>query len=177
MAETLPEPWLRGPVEGVPPLLQPAAHALVMAVEDVEHATEGLHPDDLWLEHGGAASVGFHLAHLSGATDRLLTYARGERLSDAQKRQLAAERPDPALRAGLESLLDQWRATVAAAMRQLSQTSEDTLLTPRFVGRAQLPSTVLGLIFHAAEHASRHTGQVVTTCKILRHLREAATRG
>jgi uncharacterized damage-inducible protein DinB len=29
---------------------------------------------------------------------------------------------------------------------------------------------VLGLLFHAAEHASRHTGQVVTTTKIVRAL-------
>jgi len=175
MADPLPEPWLRGPVEGVPPLLQPAAHAFIMAVEDVEAAVQGLDPDDVWSEPGGAASIGFHLAHLSGATDRLLTYARGERLTDAQKRQLAAERPDPGARQGVEELLGAWRSTVAAATRQLSQTSEETLLTPRFVGRAQLPSTVLGLIFHAAEHASRHTGQVVSTCKILRGLRAGAT--
>ena len=107
-----PEPWLRGPVEGVPPLLQPAAHAFVMAVEDVERATEGLHPDDLWAEPGGAASIGFHIAHLSGATDRLVTYARGERLSDAQKKKLLAERPDPQHRPSLGQLLDEWRATV-----------------------------------------------------------------
>jgi uncharacterized damage-inducible protein DinB len=172
MTDSLPEPWLRGPVEGIPPLLQPAAHALVMAWEDVESAVGGLHPDDLWTEPGGAASVGFHLAHLSGATDRLLTYARGERLSDAQKRQLAAERPDPNARPKAEELISAWKSTVAAAMRQLSRTGEETLLTPRAVGRAQLPSTVMGLIFHAAEHASRHTGQVVTTCKLLRGLRE-----
>jgi uncharacterized damage-inducible protein DinB len=175
MTDSLPEPWLRGPIEGITALLQPVAHALVMAIEDVERATEGLDEDDLWSEPGGAASVGFHLAHLSGATDRLFTYARGERLSDAQKRQLAAERPAPDARPALERLIEDWRATVAAAMRQLSQTSEDALLTPRFVGRAQLPSTVLGLLFHAAEHASRHTGQVVTTCKILRGSREGAT--
>ena len=77
MSDTRPEPWLRGPVEGVPALLQPAAHAFVMAVEDVERATAGLHAHELWLEPGGAASIGFHIAHLSGATDRLLTYARG----------------------------------------------------------------------------------------------------
>jgi uncharacterized damage-inducible protein DinB len=175
MTDSLPEPWLRGPIEGIPGLLQPAAHALVMAVEDVERATEGLRGDDLWSEPGGAASVGFHLAHLSGATDRLFTYARGERLSDAQKRQLAAERPAPEARPGLERLIEDWRATVAAAMRQLSRTSEDSLLTPRLVGRAQLPSTVLGLLFHAAEHASRHTGQIVTTCKILRSSGGATT--
>jgi uncharacterized damage-inducible protein DinB len=175
MNDSLPEPWLRGPIEGIPALLQPAAHALVMAVEDVERATEGLGGTDLWAEPGGAASVGFHLAHLSGATDRLFTYARGERLSDAQKRQLAAERPASDERPALEKLIEDWRATVDAAMRQLSQTSEDSLLAPRFVGRAQLPSTVLGLLFHAAEHASRHTGQVVTTCKILRGSRDGVT--
>ncbi|MGE0160747.1 MAG: DinB family protein [Gemmatimonadales bacterium] len=174
-SDALPEPWLRGAVDGIPPGLQPAAHAFIMAVEDVERATEDLHVDDLWAEPGGAASVGFHLAHLSGATDRLLTYARGERLSDAQKRQLAAERPAPDARPSLERLRSDWRETVDAAMRQMSRTSEDSLSTPRFVGRAQLPSTVLGLIFHAAEHASRHTGQVVTTCKILRGMRAGST--
>jgi uncharacterized damage-inducible protein DinB len=175
MTDSLPEPWLRGPIEGIPALLQPAAHALVMAVEDVERATEALHEDDLWAEPGGAASVGFHLTHLAGATDRLLTYARGERLTDEQKRRLAAERPDPRERPRLEQLLADWRSGADAAMRQLSQTSESSLLVPRFVGRAQLPSTVLGLVFHAAEHASRHTGQIVTTCKILRGFRDGTT--
>lgn len=167
MTENQPEPWLRGPVAGVPPLLQPAAHAFIQAQEDVERAVAVLRPDELWLEPGAAASVGFHLAHLSGATDRLLTYARGERLSDAQKRKLVTERPDPAARPTLETLLAEWRAGVADAIGQLAALSEDALLTPRFVGRAQLPSNVLGLAFHAAEHASRHAGQVVTTCKII----------
>ncbi len=173
MSDTQPEPWLRGPVQGVPALLQPAAHAFIMALEDVERAAAGLDADRLWTEPGGAASVGFHIAHLSGATDRLMTYARDERLNDAQKRRLVAERPDPGARPTLEALLAGWRATVADTLRQLREIPEDTLLTPRFVGRAQLPSTVLGLIFHAAEHASRHTGQVVTTCKVVRGLGSA----
>ncbi|MBM4184516.1 MAG: DinB family protein [Gemmatimonadetes bacterium] len=167
MTETQPEPWLRGPVPGVPALLQPAAHAFLQAQEDVERAARALRPDELWLEPGGAASVGFHLAHLSGATDRLLTYARGERLSDAQKKKLAAERPEAAARPTLDALLAEWRAAVADAIGQLAAIPEEALLTSRFVGRAQLPSNVLGLAFHAAEHASRHTGQVVTTCKII----------
>ncbi len=175
MTENQPEPWLRGPVVGVPALLQPAAHAFIQAQEDVERAVAALRPDELWLEPGGAASVGFHLAHLSGATDRLLTYARGERLSDAQKRKLAAERPEPGSRPALDALLAEWRATVADAIRQLAAVTEHTLLDARFVGRAQLPSNVLGLVFHAAEHASRHTGQVVTTCKIVIARRHADT--
>jgi hypothetical protein len=145
-----------------------------MAQEDVERAVAALRPDELWMEPGGAASVGFHLAHLAGATDRLLTYARGERLTDIQKKKLVAERPDPSARPSLEALVADWRAGVADAIRQLSALEEGALLTPRFVGRAQLPSNVLGLAFHAAEHASRHAGQVVTTCKILVAQRSSA---
>jgi uncharacterized damage-inducible protein DinB len=147
-----------------------------MALEDVERAALGLTPDELWLEPGGAASVGFHIAHLSGATDRLLTYAKGERLTDVQKKKLLTERPDPAARPTLAALLAEWRAAVADTLRHLGELPEDTLLTPRFVGRAQLPSTVLGLVFHAAEHASRHAGQVVTTCKVLTGTRGSASK-
>ncbi|HEX7797838.1 MAG TPA: hypothetical protein VF456_25930, partial [Vicinamibacterales bacterium] len=89
MTTNLPEPWLRGPVSNVPALLQPAAHAFIMSREDVEAASIGLTVEQLWREPGGIASVGFHLAHLTGSTDRLLTYARGETLSKAQRETLA----------------------------------------------------------------------------------------
>ena len=121
-----------------------------------------------WARPGGAASIGFHIAHLSGSTERLLTYARGETLSDAQKTVLAAERDLDATRPPLDSLLATWRATADRSIAQLASTDERSLTEPRFVGRARLPSTVLGLLFHAAEHASRHTGQIVTTAKIVR---------
>ena len=168
MSTPRPEPWLRGAVPGIPALLQPAAHAFIMSIEDCEAAVSDLPPDLLWAEHEGAASIGFHLRHLAGATDRLLTYARGETLSPAQKSVLVSERapgeapPPPA------SLLAAWRSGVDGALAQLAATPEAVLLEFRGVGRAQLPSNVLGLLVHAAEHASRHTGQVVTTAKILR---------
>jgi uncharacterized damage-inducible protein DinB len=163
-----PEPWLRGPVSGISALLQPAAHAFIMSIEDCESAVRDLPVELLWIEHEGAASIGFHLRHLAGATDRLLTYARGEALSSAQKAALGTERapgdtpPSPA------QLLAVWRNGVDRALAQLAATPESSLLEFRGVGRAQLPSNVLGLLFHAAEHASRHTGQVVTTAKILK---------
>ena len=166
-----PEPWLRGPLPGIPALLQPAAHAFVMAREDVTTALEGLTTDDVWREPAGLTPLGFHIAHLSGATDRLLTYARGETLSQAQRETLLAERTLTATRPTGEVVLARWHQTVEIALAQLSATSEAILLKPRTVGRAQLPSTVLGLIFHAAEHASRHTGQIVTTAKAVRHER------
>lgn len=166
----LPEPWLRGPLPGIPESLQPVAHALVAAVEDVTAAVGALSEAQLWARPGGAASVGFHLQHLAGSTERLFTYARGEALSAAQLAALDAERQpsDPPPTAG--DLLRGWRSVVDAALRQLAQTREDALPTPRGVGRAQLPSTVRGLLVHAAEHAQRHVGQVVTTAKIVRGL-------
>ena len=168
MADARPEPWLRGHVSGVPALLQPAAHAFLLSIEDCEHAAAGLTPEALWLSPGGAAPIGFHLRHLAGSTDRLLTYARGERLNREQLAVLAAEAAPGDPPAGAPALLAGWRAAVDRALAQLAATPEASLADPRAVGRAQLPSTVLGLLFHAAEHASRHTGQVVTLAKVVR---------
>ena len=167
MSVTLPEPWLRGPVPGIPSLLQPAAHAFQMSVEDCEQAASPLTPEELWTMPGGVASVGFHLRHLAGSTDRLLTYARGAALSGAQLAALAAEARPGEPPATAADLLAAWREAVTQALAQLAATDETALGQPRGVGRAQLPSTVLGLLFHAAEHASRHTGQVVTTAKMV----------
>jgi uncharacterized damage-inducible protein DinB len=149
-------------------MLQPAAHAFVMALEDVEAAVSLLTAEQLWLRPGGAASVGFHVAHLARSTDRLLTYARDESLSEAQRTALHSERSIEQDRPANEDLLAELRGCVSATLEQLSSTAESTLLEPRFVGRARLPSNVLGLLFHAAEHASRHTGQIVTTVKLVR---------
>jgi hypothetical protein len=171
------EPWLRGALPGVPPLLQPAAHAFVMALEDAEAAAAGLTIDQLWLEPGGAASPGFHLRHLAGSTDRLLTYARGESLSRAQLAALAAEAERSAPRPELGDLLAAWRTAVDRALRQVASTPESTLTDARVVGRARLPSTVIGLLFHAAEHAERHVGQLVTTVKIIRGQEMAPSGG
>ena len=163
-----PEPWLRGPLAGIPSLLQPSAHAFVMAREDIEIAVDGLTVEQLWSKPGGAASIGFHLAHLAGSTDRLLTYARGGALSPAQIDRLTAERDIDVVRPPLHTLVGGWRTAVDAALRQIASTPESTLLHPCEVGRDRLPSTVLGLLFHSAEHAQRHVGQIVTTSKIVR---------
>ena len=163
---TQPEVWLRGPVGGVDPALMPAAHALLQTLEDVETAARDLSLEEMWTMPGGAASVGFHLLHLAGATDRLLTYARGETLNDTQKAALAAEKNPPRTDAG--SLLQNLHRAIDAAMAQIRATPRGSLHDPRPIGRAALPTTVLGLIFHAAEHSQRHAGQVVTTVKVLR---------
>jgi hypothetical protein len=141
-----------------------------LARDDVEAAASGVAADQLWLEPGGAASLGFHLLHLAGSTDRLLTYARGEALSAPQRVALQAERALTPPYPTVDELLAGWRTTVERALGQLAATPESTLNDARLVGRARLASTVLGLLFHAAEHAQRHVGQLVTTSKIVRGL-------
>jgi uncharacterized damage-inducible protein DinB len=162
------EAWLGGPVPGVDPALMPAAHAFIQTLEDVETAVAGLTTEQLWASPGGAASIGFHLMHLSGSTDRLLTYARDEMLNDVQKAAAAAEKSPATVEAGM--LLADLRKAFDAALAQIRATPASTLQDARAVGRARLPTTVLGLIFHAAEHSQRHAGQVVTTAKVVRAL-------
>jgi hypothetical protein len=161
-----PEAWLRGPIEDVPSLLQPVAHALVQCREEIEAHVSPLTPEQLWRAPHGAASVGYHVRHAAGSLDRLFTYARGALLSDAQRQVLEQEaQPDADLTA--DDLLAGLEAVVTRALDQLRETKEASLLQPRGVGRAQLPSTVLGLLFHAAEHTQRHAGQIATTVKML----------
>lgn len=165
---TLPaEVWLRGPVSGIQSLLQPAAHTLIQVGEDVIPIVRHLTPVQLWARPGGAASIGFHLAHLPGSLDRLLTYSRGESLTADQMEALAAERAVHEDRPELRRLLEVFTAGLNAAIDYLRKVPADTLLLPRAVGRKRLPSTVLGLIFHAAEHSARHAGQIVTLTRVV----------
>jgi uncharacterized damage-inducible protein DinB len=161
------EVWQRGPIDGVPALLQPVAHALLQAVEDVEKEMVNFPLALLWEKPGGVASVGFHLKHVKGVVDRLFTYGRGEMLSEEQLRSLKGE-----TLAGdtdsIEVLTDAFKKQVATAIEQLRRTDINTLADKRGVGRKQIPSTVIGLLFHAAEHVQRHVGQLIVTARILK---------
>jgi predicted cupin superfamily sugar epimerase len=163
-AGSLPEVWLRGPLPGYLPELMPAAHALLQAREDIERAAAATLAE-LWFRPGEAAPAGYHLRHLTGSLDRLLTYARGEPLSDGQRRALAAE---GAAGASAPELASAAQEGIDRALEQLRQTPPEQLATRRDVGRAKLPTTVLGLLAHAAEHTARHTGQLITTLKVVR---------
>ena len=167
---TLPEVWLRGPLPSVPPLLQPVAHALLQAREEVETSLRDFPADRLWERPAGVASVGFHLQHLAGVLDRLFTYARGESLSPGQLAALAAEGKPTAQPGEAAALVQLFREAVEKAVAQLRLTEEKILTQPREVGRAKLPSTVLGLLFHAAEHTQRHVGQLLVTARVVRQV-------
>lgn len=159
------EYWLRGPVPGIPALLQPAAHALLQAREEVNVLMDGFPAEKLWERPAGVAAVGFHLRHLTGVLDRLLTYARGEVLDRGQLEYLAGEgRPG----GEVGELVDRFNQQIDKALVQIIATPEGSLTDVREVGRDKIPSTVGGLLFHAAEHTQRHLGQLLVTVRMLR---------
>ncbi|WP_414696754.1 DinB family protein [Paraflavisolibacter sp. H34] len=163
--QKLPEVWLRGPLPGLPALLQPVAHALLQAREEVTALMEGFPDRLLWDRPAGVASAGFHLQHLTGVLDRLFTYARGQALSEDQLLWLRAE-GSPGAFTSVQSLVQAFHGQVEAALEQLRTTPEATLTDFRGVGRAGLPSTVIGLYTHAAEHTMRHLGQLLVTVRV-----------
>ena len=166
-ATPLPEVWQRGPVSGYEPLLMPVVHALLQVREDLESMTPLIPSQYVWLRPGGAASIGFHVRHTGGALDRLFTYARGELLTDAQRTALREEGTPGDPPASLDSVLSDVGQIIDRALKQLADTPKESLLDERKLGRAGLPTTVLGLLFHAAEHSTRHVGQAITTAKIV----------
>ena len=164
---TSPEAWLRGPIEGVPDVLQPIAHALLQAGEESRSLLQNFPAERLWTRPAGLASVGFHLQHMTGVVDRLFTYARGQSLSAEQQEMLAREGHQPETEGGVDELLDAFDAQVERALDHLRAMQPHALTEARAVGRKQLPSTVLGLLFHAAEHVQRHVGQLLVTARVL----------
>src|SRR6478736_2668590 len=88
---SLPEVWLRGPLLSIPALLQPVAHALLQAREEINEYMKDFDDSLLWERPANVASVGFHLQHIVGVQDRLFTYARAEMLSGQQLQYLKTE--------------------------------------------------------------------------------------
>jgi uncharacterized damage-inducible protein DinB len=167
MPQSLPEVWLRGPLPEVPPLLQPVAHALLQAREEITEIVSDFPAAKLAERPLGLASVGFHLRHLTGVLDRTFTYARAEALSETQLAYLAAEGQPPTHGGSVGELVQAFGEQVDKALTQLKATPESSLPEWRGVGRAQLPSTVIGLLVHAAEHTTRHVGQLLVTARVV----------
>ncbi|WP_184547077.1 DinB family protein [Mucilaginibacter sp. FT3.2] len=163
----LPEVWLRGPLSDISPLLQPVAHALLQAREELNELMIGFPDALLWNKVAGIASPGFHLQHLTGVLGRLFTYAKGAVLTEKQLTFLAAEgKATEDINVAL--LVEQFNLQVDSALEQLAVTDDSVLSQVRGVGRAQIPSTVIGLYVHAAEHTMRHLGQLLVTVKVLK---------
>ena len=163
------EPWLNGPIEGVPAHLMPVFHSFAMVREDLARYTEGLTTEDVWRRTGSLPSLGFHLRHIAHSVDRLVTYLCDEQLSDSQIATLKQE-GDPGVET-LAELLAGVDAKLSDAEARLLTVSKDSMEEPRYIGKKRLPSTVLGLLVHVAEHTQRHVGQAITTAKLARETR------
>ena len=167
------EVWLRGPLPEVPTLLQPVGHALLQAREEVEELMRDFPEHLLWERPAQVASIGFHLQHFTGVLDRLFTYARQESLNNKQLAALANEGKPPEPKPSKHDLILAFNRQVDLAIKQLISTDLGTLGDFRSVGRAQLPSTVIGLLVHAAEHTQRHVGQLLVTARVLQNKEQA----
>jgi uncharacterized damage-inducible protein DinB len=158
-----PEPWLRGPLPGVDTFIAPLLYSFQMAREDLAKYTAGLTTEQIWATPHGFGSVGFHLRHIADSTDRLMTYVGGGQLSSDQMAALKAEKEPGATRemllAGIDRAFDSAEA-VACAL------DPARLAELRGVGRKQLPTTVIGLLVHIAEHTQRHVGQAISAAKL-----------
>src|SRR5580693_6679015 len=101
-----PEPWLRGPLPGVDTFIAPLLYSFQMAREDLAKYTGGLTIEQIWATPHGFGSVGFHLRHIAGSTDRLMTYVSGGPLSSDQMAALKAETEPGATREELLANID-----------------------------------------------------------------------
>ena len=165
MANT--EWWQRGPIEGVPAVLQPVAHILLQVRESVGEMVPGLSEEEWNRRPADVASAAFHVRHMAVVIDRLFTYARGQALSPEQLAAIKLEGAPLAV-ADVPAVLDALSKRVDAAIAELKTVDVATLGDFRGVGRAQLPSTVIGCLVHGAEHAMRHVGQLSVTIRIVR---------
>ena len=160
-----PEPWLRGPLPNVHPLLAPALYAFQQTREDLAAHTAGLTAAQVWARPHGLAPLGFHIRHIAGSVDRLSTYLNGRALDAPQMAALAAEMQPGA---SLGELLADLDRSLGRAEQVIRGIDPATLAEPRAVGRKRLRTTVIGLLTHIAEHTQRHLGQAISAAKLTR---------
>jgi uncharacterized damage-inducible protein DinB len=161
---TQPEPWLRGTHTDVPAAIRAVVHALELCREDVDQHCGELSDADLNARPAQVAPVAFHLRHIVRTLDRLLTYAEGRQLSPEQLAALKAELDPGATR---DEVFEEFHAGLDVALVRIRAFAGADLQQPRAVGRKALPTSVGGLLVHCADHTQRHTGQAVTTAKIV----------
>jgi uncharacterized damage-inducible protein DinB len=161
------EPWLRGTMTGIDPVIRAVLHALELAGEDAGRWAAPLSDAEMFARPAGLPSVAFQLRHMARSLDRLLTYAEGCQLTEAQLRELSGEMEESST---ASEVLTEFHHGLSRAMDRIGALRSETFAEPRGVGRQQLPTTVAGLVIHCAEHTQRHSGQLVTTAKVVRAL-------
>lgn len=159
------EPWLRGTLTDLPAVPRAVIHALELAREDIEKWCGDMGDAELNARVSGIPSLAFHLNHIGGSMDRLLTYAEGSQLTAEQVAAMKSE--IDSVKTGEEIFAD-LRASFERGIQRVRMLAAGNLEEARSVGRKQLPTSVGGLLVHVADHTQRHTGQAVTTAKLVR---------
>ena len=165
----LAEPWLRGTLTETPAVQRAVLHALQAAEEDLVKWCGDLSDVEIRQRPAGLASVAFHLRHIPGSVDRLLTYAEDRELS---KEQLLSLKSEDSLGATTQEAFQAFSKAMSGASERVKKFTAADLEEPRYVGRKRMPTTVGGLLVHIAEHTQRHVGQAITSAKLLKAQRE-----
>ena len=163
-SERSTEPWLRGTIPGVHPLVMPVFFSYAQVREDLRTHTAGLSDEHVW-QPLASSSMGFQLKHIAGSVDRITTYLLGRQLEAEQLSFLKQESEPPGT---LTELLQLVERSLDKSERELQTVDAASLYAERTVGRRALPTTVIGLIVHLAEHTQRHLGQAIIIAKLLR---------
>ena len=162
------EPWLRGTLTEVDAVRRQVLHALELTGEDITHWCMGLSDTEMNMQPFRLAPVAFHLRHIARSLDRLLSYAEGRQLSEAQMGALQRELEPGAV---AEKVLAEVRFGLESAAARVRAFSAESYNEVREVGRGKLTATAGGLLVHCAEHTQRHAGQAITTAKVVMGMR------
>ena len=142
----------------------PVFFSFAQVREDLQKHSVGISDGEVWTPLAGS-SLGFQLKHLAGSVDRITSYLIGRRL-DADQLDFLKREAQPS--GTLSELLAMVEQSLNKSQDQLLTVDAESLYAARTVGRRALPTTVVGLIVHLAEHTQRHLGQVITLTKLLR---------
>jgi len=163
------EVWMQGPIASIPAILQPVAHALLQVDEDVQNLIKEDLQAYLWIKPFEMASIAFHIQHIAGVVDRMVTYSKEESLTEDQFEYLKTEGIQNS-NLNVELLKNQLTLVIQDTLNYLKTINPDSLTEERYLGRKRIPTTQIGLLFHAAEHAQRHYGQLLVTSKVIKEL-------
>ncbi len=158
------EPWLRGTLTELPPLQRAVLQSLQMAQEDTAKWCGTLDDREIHARPFGLPSVAFQLRHIARSLDRFCCYAEGVSLNEQQLAALASEMENSGTR---DSIFTELEASLDNTRRRLDLIIRQPLDIPIAIGRKRLPTTMTGLLVHAAEHTQRHVGQAITTAKVI----------
>jgi uncharacterized damage-inducible protein DinB len=159
------EPWLSGTLTELPPLERAVVHSLQMAHEDITKWCGDFDDQQIHARPLGLPSIAFQIRHIARSLDRFCTYAEGSTLTSGQLAALAAEIKGEGSKA---AIFEEFEQSLQRTRERLGSIVLEPQDKPIAIGRKRLPTTLAGLLVHAAEHAQRHVGQAVTTAKVLR---------